>query len=167
MNIDPANPTVEDYEKAEMFICRLYQDPHADTLDKIRVRTLLSSNKPEENPPTSDAVYFHICRAFHQASRLLYAHVKNHSTLTSPVASKGWIENEDGDLIPVMMSKAPMSEAIEDNITCNCQTDCTKKFCKCRKRGIVCTQLCHKKLKYSQEYCLNLRHNREEEEEGA
>ncbi len=75
------------------------------------------------------------------------------------------LKNEEGDLIPVMMSKAPMSEAIEDNITCNCQTDCTKKICKCRKRGIVCTQLCHKKLKYSQEFCLNLQHNREEEEE--
>ena len=130
------------------------------------MRTLLSSNKPEENPPpTSDASYFHICRAFHQASRLLYAHVKDHSSLPYPVDGKGWIENEEGDLIPVMMSKAPMSEAIEDNITCNCQTDCTKKICKCRKRGIVCTQLCHKKLKYSQEFCLNLQHNREEEEE--
>ena len=100
------------------------------------MRTLLSSNKPEENPPTSDAGYFHICRAFHQASRLLYANVKDHSSLPSPVDGKGWIENEEGDLIPVMMSKAPMSEAIEDNITCNCQTDCTKKSANVEKEEL-------------------------------
>ena len=166
LNIDPANPTPDDYKMAEKFVCRMYQDPLCNTTDRIRVRTLLSSNKPEENPPTSNALHYHICRAFCQASRLLYSFKGDHTSLPSPIESNGFYMNESNELCPVMMTLEPMSDAIEDNITCNCKTDCTKRYCKCKSRGVVCTQLCHKKLKYSQENCRNLLHNREEEEDN-
>ena len=141
----------------------MYKDPLCDTTDKLRIRTLLSSNKPEDNPPTSNALYFHLCRAFFQSARLLYSYIGDHSTLPSPIDSKGFFMNESNEICPALMTLHPMSDTIEDNITCNCTTDCTKGYCKCRKRGVVCTQLCHKKLKYSQENCRNLLHNREDE----
>ena len=50
------NPTDQDIAKLETFMCRLYKDRTASSLNTVRVRTFLTCNKPEEMPPTSNYV---------------------------------------------------------------------------------------------------------------
>ena len=45
-------------------MCRLYKDNTAFSLDDLRVKSFLTTNRQEEVPPTSDAAKHHICRAF-------------------------------------------------------------------------------------------------------
>ena len=56
--ISVLNPTLEDYDRARAFMCRLYNSP-LNNLDDLRVRTILSTNKAEENPPTMNTAYYH------------------------------------------------------------------------------------------------------------
>ena len=56
--IDPANPSQEDYSKAEKFMVKLYGSSK-ETLDAARVTTLLVTDKPEENPPTTNSGQYH------------------------------------------------------------------------------------------------------------
>ena len=106
----------------------MWVDPHNDELGSIRVRTLLLSTKPEDNPPTSNAAFFHICRAFLQASRWQYAYLNDHSSLTSPVGSGGFFKQQSGELAPVMMTLDPMPDMVEEVITCNCEGTCGKNM---------------------------------------
>ena len=68
-------------------MCRMYGDTQNTSLDKIRVRSLLSSTKPVDNPPTGNATHCHIRRAFYQTPRWQYAHLNSHSELVSPEGS--------------------------------------------------------------------------------
>ena len=148
------NPTEQDFKHAETFICRMYKCAE-NTLDDIRVRTLVSSSKPEDNPPTSNAARFHICRSFCQAAKWLYAYSNSHRDLPSPVASGGFKTDKDGGLSPIMMTLQPMPEVLLEVATCNCQSNCQSGRCACLKSGLKCTILCHKSLKYSQGNCKN------------
>ena len=154
--IDCANPTEEDYAKAEAFMCRMYGDPHNDKLYKMRMRTLLSTSKAEDDPPTSNAAHHHISRSFCQAARHQYAHMNTHSTLPTPITSGGFYLNDSGELTPIMMSNDPMPNVLEEAITCNCEGSCETRRSSCYKTGMKCTVLCHKKLKYSHEKCENI-----------
>ena len=48
--INCENPSVEDMTKLETFLCRLYKDRAASSLNTVRVRTFFTCNKPEEMP---------------------------------------------------------------------------------------------------------------------
>lgn len=153
-DIDPANPSPQDFDNGEMFLCREYNSIK-DTLDEVRVTTLLSCDKPEDNPPTSNATKYHLCRSFCQAAKWVNACKQMHSELPSPVSSGGFRE-EDGHLIPVMVTTDPMPEMLVEIITCNCPSSCESGRCKCRKAKMNCTLLCHKKLKYNHKNCMNM-----------
>ena len=56
------------------------------------------------------------------------------------------------------MTLEPMPDEVEENDTSNCVTKCANKMCSCRSRGNKCALLCHKKLKYSHENCVNMNH---------
>ena len=151
--INPADPTEQDFTNAEKFMCREFNSIQ-DTLDEVRVTTLLATTKPEDNPPTSNAARFHICRAFCQAAKFVNASQPLHSDLPSPVASGGFKE-EAGHLIPIMLTTESMPDMIQELITCNCQGNCRSRNCNCKKRTLKCTLLCHKQLKYNHDNCLN------------
>ena len=57
-----SNSLVEDFNKVVHLICPRYKDFNADSLDTARVRSLITSNKLEEMPQTSDAAKIHIVR---------------------------------------------------------------------------------------------------------
>ena len=136
-------------------MCRMYKSSTATSLDYVHVRTLLTVNKPEPNPPTSDAAKYHIRRAFLQASRWCNAFSPIHGNLVSPVACGGF--NLEGDqLVPIMMSKHPIPDAVLAVVTCDCRSDCNTNRCGCRKAKLKCTLVCHKGQQYSQEQCKNL-----------
>ena len=54
-NINCDVPNNIDYDQVERFMCRLYKDKFATSLDSMRVNRILTTNKPEDIPPTSDA----------------------------------------------------------------------------------------------------------------
>ena len=151
--INVLNPTPEDYDRARAFICRLYKSPLND-LDGLRVRTILSTNKAEENPPTMNTAYFHCSRSFCQASRLLYAHLPTHSNLPSPLDYGGYTL-EDNEYVPIMTTLEPMPDVMQEDISCDCKGECLTKRCKCRKVPMRCTLLCHKSMKYNSDCCQN------------
>ena len=134
-------------------MCKLFNSILED-LDELRVRTLLSSAKPEDNPPTNNAAHFHVCRAFCQATKWLYAHKPKHIDLPSPVESGGF-RLEDDKLVPIMMTTEPMPDALIEVTTCNCEADCLSRRCSCKKTELHCTVLCHKKLKFNHDRCAN------------
>ena len=149
--IDPTNPSDADYTNAEKFMVRLYNS-NKDTLDQARVTTLLTSDKPEDSPPTSNAAKYHIRRAFCQAAKLIHASQNWHANLPSPVSSGGFMEVE-GRLVPVMTTIEQMPAKLLDILICKCATSCDTKKCKCQTAGMGCTLLCHKK--YNHNNCKN------------
>ena len=76
-------------KNCEKFLCRLYKDLSSESLDNIRVRPPLISSKPEEKPPTSYAVSFHIMHSIYQASIWKYAYLPFQSELPSAIDSGG------------------------------------------------------------------------------
>ena len=87
-------------------MCREFNSPK-DTLDEVRVTTLLATIKSEDNPPTSNAAWFHLSRSFCQAAKWVHASLSLHSDLPSPVASGGFKE-EQGHLVPIMVTLEPI-----------------------------------------------------------
>ena len=87
--INVLDPTDADYERVEILMCRLYKDHQASSLNTIRMRSLLTMNKPDENPPTSNVAMHHISWAFLQASKWVNASVAMYTYLSTPVSSGG------------------------------------------------------------------------------
>ena len=156
--VNTMNPSEEDIKNCEKFLCRLYKDPSSESLDSLRVRTLLISTKPEENPPTSNAGRFHILRSIFQASRWEYAYLPYHCGLPSATDYGGYYIDDSGKMLPIIMTLEPMPDVVEEIITCNCLTKCVNKRCSCKLSGNKCALLCHKKLKYSHDNCENMNH---------
>ena len=155
--INTANPTEQDFDNAEKFMCRAYNSLK-DTLDEVRVTILLSTNKPEDNPPTSNAAKFHLCRSFCQAARWVNSGLLLHCDLPSTISCGGFTES-DGLFMPIMITQEPRSEAMQEMVTCNCTGNYQVGQCGCKKKNLKCTVLCHKKLKYNHDKCLRM--NRE------
>ena len=78
INCDVPNNII--YERIEKFMCRLYKDKFDTSLDSMRVNRILTTNKPEDIPPTSDAARLHISRAFLQSH--VWKIIMSHNTIT-------------------------------------------------------------------------------------
>ena len=91
----------------------------------MRVDRILTINKPEDIPPTSDAARLHICRAFLRAHVWKNAHVPVHDIMSHELLSTGFILDEQNNtLTPIMMTKSPMSKSVIEMISCNCKSSC-------------------------------------------
>ena len=155
VGVDVRNPSDGDFKSVEKFLCRLY-NAKEDTLNKVRMRTLLLVSKAEENPPTSNSAYYHICRSFCQAGKWIYAFVPTHANfLPSAVASGGFVSTEDGSLKPIMSTLEPVPDEVIGGVSCNCKLECLNGRCSCYSSGNKCTVLCHKAQKYRSENCRN------------
>ena len=156
VGVNVINPSDADFKSVEKFMCRLYKAKE-DTLNKVRVRSLLLTSKPEENPPTSNAAHYHICRSFLQASKWIYAHQLSHTNfIPSPVTSGGFVSLEDGTLKPITSTLEAVPDAVIGGVSCNCKLDCLSRRCGCYQSGNKCTVLCHKSQKYNSEACRNI-----------
>ena len=129
--IDCQNPTEEDMGKLEKFMCRLYKDRAASSLNTVRVRTFLTCNKPEEMPPTSNSAKFHILRALSQAFIWRNAHVPFLEEQSSELISKCF-HFVDNKLVPIMSDQPALSDNVIKLVFCNCKTGCKNKMCACR-----------------------------------
>ena len=70
-------------------MCRLYKDNTAFSLDDLRVKSFLTTNRQEEVPPTSDAAKHHICRAFLQANIWYQANIPRQNIMSNSVLYEG------------------------------------------------------------------------------
>ena len=140
--INCENPTEEDMAKLEMFICRLYKDRVASSLNTVRVRTFLTCNKPEEMPPTSNSAKYHILRTLSQAFVWRNAHVPYLEEESAELISKCF-HLEDNKLVPIMTDQPALSDKVIKLVLCNCKTGCRNKTCVCRRVPINCFILCH------------------------
>ena len=82
-------------------------------LDSMRVNLILTTSKPEEIPPTSDAAKLHISRAFLQAHVWKNAHVPVHDIMSHKLMYTGFmLDDKNNILTPIMMTKCPMPKAV-------------------------------------------------------
>ena len=114
-------------------MCRKFNSPK-DILDEVRVTTLLATIKHEDYPPTSNATRFYLSRTFCQAAKWVHAILSLHSDIPSSVASGGFKE-EQGRLVPIMVTLEPMSDTVQEMVTCNCQGNCQSGHCCCKKKN--------------------------------
>ena len=137
----------------ELFVCKLYGNKSLHTTDGLRETMLLSSSKPELMPPTSNALRFHMQRAFYQARIWQCANIALPEIPIPTSPGAGWSE-DDGKLQPILMTKDPIPKAIRVIIAClSCSTGCNTARCKCFKAELFCTRLCHRNLEHG--VCLN------------
>ena len=96
-------------------------------------------------PPTSDALGFHLMRAFYQfiVWRSAAKTEPDMPPHTDPGA--GWFL-KDGELLTLTMSKDAIPKANVKNISCQCNSGRGTERCKCFKTGLRFrpTRLCHK-----------------------
>ena len=140
--IDRINPTPTDLVKLETFICRLYKDRTASSLNAVRVRTFLTGSKPEDMPPTSDSARFHILRALCQAFIWDNAHIPMLEEQVQVLKMKCF-KIEGAGLVPILMEQVPVPKHIVDLIACACKTGCKNRRCVCLKANLKCSILCH------------------------
>ena len=114
-DIKGCNPSGDDYMRAEMFMSRLYTE--ASSLDSIRVKRMLTSNRPDEIPPTSDAARLHISRSFLQACKWKNATVPKISDAVQQPTASGFVVEGDR-LVPIMMSLNPIPKAVIEMMWC-------------------------------------------------
>ena len=89
----------------------------------MRARYLITANKPEDTPPTSDAGRLHCRRAFLQAAKWEQSDVTHHDHIPSAEESGGFTV-VDGRLVAIAMSKEPFPNHVINQIVCNCAGSC-------------------------------------------
>ena len=127
-NINLQRPTDIDYGRVELFLCKLYKDKESNSLDAVCVKSLPTSNRPEEIPPTSDAARLHMSRAFLQAFVWNTAPETVLDDKISPMLSALGFTFDGDKLVPILMRKSPIPEAVMEMVSCNCKTGCPKKM---------------------------------------
>jgi hypothetical protein len=135
---------------AELFICKVYNIPHVDKVDKARSIMFTKAQATEKLPPTTDALSFHIKRTHYQALVWRQAHIQYPKL--PPPETMGW-KLEEASLVPILMSLPPIPESCMELITCNCTTRCMSALCKCKKSHLPCTRAC--KCRTTNDTCSN------------
>ena len=105
-NVNCDDPSDRDFEHVEQFMCHLYKDKSVTSLDSMRVNRILTTNRPEEIPPTSDAAKLHIATAFLEAHVWKYTHVPVHDNMNHDLMYTGFeLDEEKNILIPKLLYK--------------------------------------------------------------
>jgi hypothetical protein len=148
-NLGKGQLTDDTSKEAELFVCKLYIS-NCETADGARTIMFRKATAPENLPPSSDALSFHIKRAHYQASVWQQAHEKKPNL--PPIESMGW-QLKDGVFLPVLKTLPSVPDACLDIIFCTCQKQCSSGRCRCRKAKLPCTAAC--KCREMHEECLN------------
>ena len=137
-------PNQQVLEKAEEFVCKLY-NPSGNIKEIHQLRCShfrMGKKNPENIPPTQDALHQHLLRAHYQAFLWKNANIAN-LDIPSPTTS-GW-HLKEGKLIPILMTKEPITAECVNIVTCACTSKgrlCQTTQCKCKKNALRCTSAC-------------------------
>ena len=126
-------------DATEQFVCNLYDKSSVSNINLLRYR--LFSQKQARNealPPTKDSLCQHTKRANFQAYIWKHALEPMHTGISA--IGNGWAE-EDGKLVPVLMTTEAAPSSVLAFIQCGCTTGCTRN-CKCVKHSLACTDAC-------------------------
>ena len=123
---------------AEKFICLVY-GTFDDTTDKARVSLFKKGVKQELLPPTSDAAQLHIGRSHLQAATWLKANKA--FPQVPPAVNMGW-KKRNGQLMPTLLTLAPIPESCMELLSCSCTSGCLSRHCKCLKSSMLCWGSC-------------------------
>ena len=93
--------------------------------------------KSEDLPPTSDSLCQHVKRANYQAFIWNRA-LAPLQEIPSP-EGKGW-KLDNGDLVPVLMTKSPAPSGITELTRCRCTTSGCTRNCSCNSSNPACTE---------------------------
>ena len=126
------------HRKVEKFMCLIY-NTNEEYVDNARSKMFVSAKKPDNLPPTSDALKFHIQRAHHQALVWHQACVVN-MNIPDPT-QLGW-NLIDGVYKPILLSLPAVPDQCLELLSCNCKTGCRTMRCGCRRNKLNCTQFC-------------------------
>ena len=124
----------------EEFVCRLYGDQKASSINDVRYSLFTSRGaQASQLPPTRDSLLLHIQRANYQAG--IWRRCLNSAPDVPSPANHGW-EISDDVLTVVWMNQDPAPREVLAFVSCGCSTDCTTARCSCIKAGLVCTDIC-------------------------
>ena len=109
------------------------------SVDELRAQ-LFCTKSAEKLPPTQDAVIQHAKRAHYQA--LIWHHALEAKPSLPTPKEYGWKEDDNGNLVPFLMTKLPIPATCIALISCGCKTLCVSSNCSCRKNNLCCTRAC-------------------------
>lgn len=119
-------------------IAKMYSSSsYNEDLGKLRFEnfqktSMKSGFKLESLPHTNSAAKCHGLRVFLQLQKWLGVHLNKRSF--------GWKYTSAG--LRAIFSEEPLiPEDLIQQISCSCKTGCTRENCKCRKHGLLCTNL--------------------------
>lgn len=137
-------PSLQTLEALEAFVVQLYSGnncpEHIATLPQLRWYMYSKfQTQTEKLPPTMSALKYKIFRCHFITMVLKRSHVAfQHLPLPE---SFGW-ERTDDALTPIMTDSLPAPIALIELSTCSCKSSCKTKRCRCKKYGLVCTDMC-------------------------
>ncbi|GBN96293.1 hypothetical protein AVEN_243499-1 [Araneus ventricosus] len=121
------------------FLLAMYGAPNKiDFIDKYRYLSFVKNTRNNKRvqfsclPPTSAAVYQHLCRVDYQVQ----------VCLGNELDPENWVwVLKDNSLDPIQTPLPPAPEKLLNTIFCNCKKGCNYK-CGCKKVGLFCSQVC-------------------------
>ena len=137
---------------AEEFVCKVYGMETLQTTDSVHHVMFGKGCKPDQMPPSSDALRLHIQRAHYQSMAWKRAHCQR-PNLPDPT-ELGWKRNVAG-LQPFLMSLNPIPESCIEPVSCSCQSKCWTMRYSCRKAKIGCTTVCACRTEDGVDSCFN------------
>ena len=142
--------TEEVVRDAEKFVCKVYNVSEVNSCNEARVVLFCKCKTQDELPPTTDALHFHIQRAHYQSMIWRQASEPN-PPLPSPT-TMGW-RMENGQLVPILTSLAPIPDACQEIVSCGCTKGCISQRCTCKKSKLMCSGAC--RCSNSEGICMN------------
>ena len=137
------NPVLQESVQsvAESFIRSVYTSAKSfSSTDEARHFLFCQrSLKSEDLPPTSDSLCQHVKITNYQAFIWNRA-LAPLQEIPSP-KGKGW-KLDNGDLVPVLMTKSPASSGITELTRCRRTTSGCTRNCSCKSSNLACTEAC-------------------------
>ena len=139
-----SNPTDETIAGLPDFVLDIYfkrRPLTVNTIPKLRWHLFSKKQKSAETiPPTEGVLYYKIMRCRFVTFIL---HSAMHSCINRPDPARfGW--NRSGNtLVPITTDDLPAPLDMIELTICGCKSNCLTSRCKCKKFGLVGTDVCH------------------------
>ena len=130
------------HRQMEKYVCLLYNIGNISSDEVPELRWMLFAQKSKECqqlPPILGTLVSHTSRAYFMV--LVWRSSTEPCPLVLPTTDYFW-ELVDGSLKPVFCTESPAPEALLELRKCNCETDCQRNSCSCKKNNLKCTDMC-------------------------
>ena len=101
-------------------------------------------------PPTMSALKYRIFR-IHYAALIPKKCTSSIQNLPDPCGF-GW-ELNNGNLVPIMIDDLPVPTGLIELNMCSCKTGCSSGRCTCKKKNMLCTEMCSCSHAYENSDC--------------